>query len=72
MDELIIAYQCDGDGLGWCDRCEESGKWNRNWMCFLYEIEGKEGTYCSSCVKEIARLSGKRVEFRDRRAQRLR
>ena len=52
MSELKIT-QCKGEGQGSCKRCTDNGKWNRNWMCFLYKIEGKEGCYCFDCVKEI-------------------
>lgn len=45
--------QCTGEGMGSCKRCSDNGKWNMNWMCFLYKIEGYEGCYCSDCVKEI-------------------
>lgn len=45
--------RCEGEGQGSCRRCEENGKWNRNWMCFLFRIEGREGCYCSKCVEEI-------------------
>lgn len=45
--------QCTGEGQGSCKRCLEKGKWNINWMCFLYKIEGYDGCYCSDCVKEI-------------------
>lgn len=45
--------QCTGEEQGSCKRCSDKGKWNRNWMCFLYKIEGYEGCYCSDCVKEI-------------------
>lgn len=45
--------QCKGEGQGSCKRCSDKGKWNRNWMCFLYKIEGYEGCYCADCVKEI-------------------
>ncbi len=38
--------------------CTDNGKWNRNWMCFLYEIEGHEGCYCSECAKKIATGEG--------------
>ena len=34
--------KCVGEGQGSCKRCSDNGKWNRNWMCFLYEIEGYE------------------------------
>lgn len=52
MSDLKIT-QCKGEGQGSCKRCSDRGIWNRNWMCFLYEIEGYEGCYCSKCVKEI-------------------
>lgn len=45
--------QCKGEGQGSCKRCNDYGIWNRQWMCFLYEIEGYEGCYCSECVKRI-------------------
>lgn len=45
--------KCSGEGQGSCKRCTDNGKWNVNWMCFLYEIEGLDGCYCSDCVKEI-------------------
>jgi hypothetical protein len=45
--------QCKGEGQGSCKRCTNNGKWNRMWMCFLYNIEGLEGCYCKNCVKEI-------------------
>ena len=49
----MIIKTCKGDGQGSCKRCSDKGKWNRTWMCFLYEIEGYEGCYCRDCVKEI-------------------
>lgn len=48
--------KCTGEGQGSCKRCLDNGKWNRMWMCFLYEIEGYEGCYCADCVKEIQKL----------------
>ena len=45
--------QCEGEGQGSCKMCSDNGIWNRQWMCFLYNIEGKEGHYCSDCVKKI-------------------
>jgi len=50
-DERVTV--CEGEGLGSCKRCEDKGKWNRQWMCFLYRIKGMEGIYCKNCVKEI-------------------
>ena len=52
MKKLKIT-KCKGEGLGSCKRCNDYGVWNRHWMCFLYEIEGYEGCYCSYCVEEI-------------------
>lgn len=53
MSHLKIT-RCKGEGQGSCKMCTDNGKWNRNWMCFLYEIEGYEGCYCSECAKKIA------------------
>ena len=47
--------KCEGHGQGSCTRCENRGKWNRMWMCFLYEIEGINGTYCWECTQKIMR-----------------
>lgn len=44
---------CKGEGQGICKMCSDDGKQNRNWMCFLYSIEGYKGCYCSDCVKKI-------------------
>lgn len=52
MSKLNVTH-CKGEGAGSCKRCTDNGKWNQNWMCFLYHIEGYEGCYCSDCVKEI-------------------
>lgn len=45
--------QCQGDGQGSCKGCEDKGKWNRVWTSMLYKVEGLEGCYCSSCIKEL-------------------
>ena len=45
--------RCTGEGQGSCKRCNDNGKWNRAWMCFLNQIEGYDGCYCDSCTKEI-------------------
>ena len=52
MSNLKIT-RCTGEGMGSCKMCNDNGNWNASWMCFLYEIEGLEGCYCSDCVKEI-------------------
>lgn len=57
MSHLKIK-RCKGEGQGSCKMCTDNGKWNRNWMCFLYEIEGHEGCYCSECAKKIATGEG--------------
>lgn len=49
----MVVKRCEGEGQGSCKRCSDRGLWNRNWMCFLFEVEGFEGCYCSNCVKEI-------------------
>ncbi len=49
----MTIIQCKGEGQGSCKRCSDKGKWNRNWMCFLYKVEGREGYYCADCVKEM-------------------
>lgn len=54
--------QCKGEGQGSCRRCDLNGKWNRTWMCFLYEIEGLEGCYCEDCVNEYVRDVLREVE----------
>lgn len=58
MESLKIT-RCVGDGQGECKRCRETKGWNRQWMCFLYEIEGYEGCYCRDCVKEIQKEAGR-------------
>lgn len=55
--------KCKGEGQGSCRRCNERGKWNRSWMCFLNKIEGVEGIYCNDCTKEI--LSEQRPTYRN-------
>lgn len=55
MNDLkkIKVTLCKDEGQGSCTRHVEKGKWNRMWMCFLYQIEGFDGYYCWNCVKEI-------------------
>lgn len=53
--------QCKGEGQGSCKRCTDNGKWNRSWMCLLYEIEGHEGCYCRKCVKEMQEEEAERL-----------
>lgn len=49
----IKVSHCKGEGAGSCKRCTDRGKWNQNWMCFLYKIDGLDGCYCRDCVEEI-------------------
>ena len=53
-----------GEGQGSCFLCSKRGKWNRQWMSFLYEIEGQPGVYCKKCVDELRYIEQK--ESRDR------
>ena len=55
--------RCDGNGSGSCKRCFDKGIWNINWMVFLYKIDGYEGCYCSSCVKEIANENNEIITY---------
>jgi hypothetical protein len=52
---MLKIIQCEGNGQGSCKGCSDKGIWNRNWMCFLYKIEGQDGLYCEECIKEIMR-----------------
>lgn len=45
--------QAQGNGQGQCALCKKRGKWNVQWMCFLYRVEGEEGVYCKSCADEL-------------------
>ena len=45
--------QAQGNGQGQCALCKKRGKWNVQWMCFLYKVEGKEGVYCMDCAIEL-------------------
>lgn len=45
--------RAEGWGQGQCALCAKRGKWNRQWMTFLYEVEGKDGVYCEKCVKAM-------------------
>lgn len=59
MDNLKIT-KCKGEGQGNCKMCSDNGKWNRSWMCFLYEIEGYDDCYCSDCVEKIRSIEKRR------------
>ena len=52
-DSQLKVSRCTGDGQGSCKRCFDLGKYSRTWMCFLYEIEGYAGCYCSDCMNVI-------------------
>lgn len=45
--------KCTGNGQGYCKRCSDKGKFYRTWCCFLYDIDGYDGHYCSDCTKKI-------------------
>lgn len=48
-------YRCTGEGAGACQRCTEQGKWNRFWMCMLYQLTPDDDApcYCSACIREV-------------------
>ena len=46
--------QAQGNGQGRCALCEKRGKWNLQWMAFLFKVEGKDGVYCQNCADELA------------------
>ena len=45
--------RAQGDGQGQCALWKKRGKWNVQWMTFLYKVDGVEGVYCKSCANEI-------------------
>lgn len=45
--------QAVGNGQSQCRLCRKKGIYNVNWTVFMYKIEGMEGYYCYSCVKEL-------------------
>lgn len=45
--------RAQGYGQGQCALCRKRGKWNVQWMCFLYRVDDKEGVYCKDCVAEL-------------------
>ena len=45
--------QAQGNGQGQCVLCKKRGKWNVQWMCFLYKVEGQDGVYCKNCADEL-------------------
>ena len=47
MSEIKIGT---GNGQGSCYGCEQKGKWNRNWITFLYEYDGE--LWCEDCLIE--------------------
>lgn len=63
---IMKIVQCSGDGQGSCKRCIDNGKWNVNWMCFLYKIEGLDGCYCSDCVKKITEEKKYEIRTKDK------
>ncbi len=50
---MVGIKRAEGNGQAQCKGCKDKNKWNVQWCCHLYEVEGKEGLYCFDCVKEI-------------------
>lgn len=56
MKNLKIRPCLDEEGVvNSCRMCWENGKWNVLPRLFMYEIEGRDGCYCSDCAKKIAK-----------------
>ena len=54
ITKYIKAKKCKGEGQGQCALCHAKGRWNVQWMCFLYEIEGLPNfAFCEDCIKRI-------------------
>lgn len=51
-----IIEPCNFEGQGSCKSCNDAGKYNRIWGCFLYKIRGKDGCYCSDCVNDFLQM----------------
>lgn len=48
---MLKISQAKGEGQGSCRSCDDKGKWNCSWMCFLYKVEGIDGCFCEECIK---------------------
>ena len=44
--------KCKGEGQSNCDKCGQ-----RQWMCFLYEVDEVEGCYCRECAEELEKMT---------------
>lgn len=53
---MLRITPCKGEGYGSCTKCREKNYWNVMWMCFLYEVEGMEGTYCHACAEKLRKV----------------
>lgn len=60
--KVLKVTKCAGEGQGSCKKCSDNGKWNRNWLCFLYHIEGYNGCYCSDCAKKIVQSNSEKED----------
>ena len=56
--------QCKGEGQGSCKRCNDYGIWNRQWMCFLYEIEGYEDEKNGFSIQQQSSSSDQFAEWK--------
>ena len=50
---MITITKSEGNGQAQCTRCRELNRWNMCWVSMMYEIEGRDGIYCSECVQEL-------------------
>lgn len=58
MDYSGVMRLNDCNGQSQCRRCKMLGKYNVDWTCFMYKIDGLDGHYCFDCVKEIKSYGG--------------
>lgn len=55
-----------GNGQSSCYGCEQKGKWNRNWITFLYEYDGE--LWCEDCL--IEKLNKENQELKNQQKKR--
>ena len=53
----MAIIKAKGDGQAQCELCKKRGKWNIQWVCFLYKVDNKEGVYCKSCAEKLSGTS---------------
>lgn len=59
----MIVRTAQGEGQGECILCKKRGRYVRQWMRFLYEVQGRDGVYCAQCIKELTIYERIRIEI---------